>query len=127
MFDLQKKNLVYKAIQLEKVFPIKAIKILNTIFILLALVFFLGFFKTGFLGLDSQQSFALFVIFVCFFVITVIYLSFVDSLRQNFLVKSSLAERISLEKIKDINLANYLDFRVARAIVKALNFCQEKK
>jgi len=126
MFDLQRKNLVYKAIQLEKVFPIKAIKILNTIFILLVFVFFLGFLKTGFLGLDSQQSFALFVIFVCFFVITVIYLSFVDSLRQNFLVKSSLAERISLEKVKDINLANYLDFRVARAIIKALNFCRRK-
>src|SRR4030042_1231982 len=86
MFDLQRKNLVYKAIQLEKVFPIKAIKILNTIFILLALVFFLGFLKTGFLGLYSQQNFALFIILVCFFVITVIYLSFVDSLRQKFLM-----------------------------------------
>ncbi|MBU4284904.1 ATP-dependent Clp protease ATP-binding subunit [Patescibacteria group bacterium] len=127
MFDLEKGNLMYRAIQLERVFPLKIIKILNIIFILLALIFLAGFLKSGFLELSSQQSFAIFIILICFFVISSIYLAFVDALRQNFLIKSSLADRLSAEKVKDVNLAQYLDFRVARAIVRALKFCQKKK
>jgi len=116
MFDLTKENLIYKAVKLEKAFPPKAIKVLNTAFLLLALIFLLSF----------QHYFAFFIIAVCFSVIGTIYLSFVDALRQNFLVKSTLAERLSAEKIKDVNLADYLDFRVARAIIRAWNFCRKR-
>jgi len=127
MFDLEKNNLVYKSVQLDKAFPIKSIRIVGSVFILIALIFFAGFLKSGIFGINSQQSFALFVILVCCFVICVIYTAFVDALRQNFLLKTSLAERIAAEKIKDINLAEYLDFRVVRAIVRALKFCQKNK
>ncbi|MDP2860107.1 MAG: hypothetical protein Q8N98_00135, partial [bacterium] len=127
MFDLERKNLVYKSEQKEKTLPPKVIKIINILFIILAIVFLLGFFKTGFLGMSSSQSFGAFIIFICFFIICTIYLSFVDALRQNFSVKSSLADRLSLEKMKDINLAEYLDFRMVRAIVRALKYCQKKK
>jgi len=119
--------LIYKAVQLEKVFPPKAIKIFSSIFILLALILFFGFLKPGLGGLTNQQSFALFIIFVCCFVICIIYFAFIDALRQNFLIKISLAERLSTEKIKDVNLAEYLNFRVARAIVRALKYCQKMK
>jgi ATP-dependent Clp protease ATP-binding subunit ClpC len=127
MFDLEKNNLVYKSVQLDRIFPMKSIRILGAVFILIALVFFAGFLKSGIFDIDSQQSFALFIILICFFVICVIYTAFVDALRQNFLLKVSLAERISKEKIKDINLAEYLDFRVVRAIIKAIKFCQKRK
>lgn len=127
MFDLERKNLVYKSVQMEKTFPPKAIKVINILFIILAIVFLLSFFKPGFLGTSSSQSFGAFIIFICCFMICNIYLSFVDALRQNFLVKSSLADRLSLEKMKDINLAEYLDFRMVRAIVRALKYCQKKK
>jgi len=127
MFDLEKNNFVYKSVHLDKLFPIKTIKTLGIIFIVIALIFNLGFLRPGILGTTSQQSFALFVIFVCFFVICVVYTAFVDALRQNFLIKKPLIERISTEKIKDINLAEYLDFRVVRAIVRALKLCQKKK
>jgi ATP-dependent Clp protease ATP-binding subunit ClpC len=115
MFDLTKENLVYKSVKLDRAFPPKIIRILNIIFIILAIIFVLGFF-----------NFSLFVICACFSVIGTIYLFFVDALRQNFLVKLTLAERLSLEKIKDVNLADYLDFRVARAIVRAINFCRRR-
>lgn len=127
MFDLEKNNLVYKSVQLEKIFPLKLMRVFGIVFIVIALIFFLGIFKPGLLGLNSQQNFALFIILVCFFVACIIYVAFIDALRQNFLVKTSLAERLSEEKIKDVNLAEYLDFRVARAIIKAIKFCQKKK
>jgi len=127
MFDLEKNNLVYRSVQLEKVFPVKIIRILGMIVIILALIFFLGIFKPGLLGLNAQQNFALFIIAVCFFVACILYITFIDALRQNFLVKKPLAERLSEEKIKDVNLAEYLDFRVARAIIRAIKLCQRKK
>jgi len=127
MFDLERNNLVYKSVQLERIFPMKNIRILGTIFILSALIFFVGFLRSGIFGIDSQQSFALFVISICFFIICVIYTAFVDALRQNFLLKTSLAERISMEKLKNINLAEYLDFRIVRAIIEALKLCQKKQ
>jgi len=127
MFDLRRKNLIYKAIDLEEIFPPKIIRGLNTIFIVVAIFLFLTLLKPGVLGLSSQRVFALFLICFCFFISGVIYLTFLDSLRENFLIKSSLAERISSEvSIKNLNLAEHLDFRVARAVIKAVKFCQKK-
>lgn len=127
MFDLEKHNLVYKSVWMERVFPPKVIKFLNILFILIALIFVFGFLKMGLLGFSSTQSFGMFIIFVCLFVISAIYLAFVDALRQNFLIKSSLAERLSGDKMKNVNLAEYLDFRIVRAIVRALKYCQRRK
>jgi len=127
MFDLLRKNLIYKAVDLEKVSPPQVIRELNTLFAIGAIFLFLSLAKPGILGLSSQQIFALFLICFCFFIIGVIYLTFLDSLREDFLIKSSLAERISSEvSIKNLNLAHHLDFRVARAVVKAAKFCQNR-
>ena len=125
MFDLEKSSLVYRAVKLDKSFPIRTIRILGTVFVLISLIFLVGFLKSGIFNINPQQSFGLFVILICCFVICVIYTAFVDALRQNFLVKKTLAERISTEKLKDINLAEYLDFRVARAIIRALKSCKK--
>ena len=127
MFDLEKHNLVYKSVWMEKFFPPGVIKILNILFILIAFVFLFSFLKIGLWIFSSVQCFGTFVIFACLFVISTIYLSFVDALRQNFLIKSSLAERLSEDKIKDVNLAEYLDFRIVRAIVRALKYCKKRK
>ena len=127
MFDLERKNLIYRAVKLEKVFPIKAVKALNAVFILLAVGFFLLSLKPESLGFSFEQCFALFIIFICFFVILVVYLSFLDSLREGFLTRTALSERVSMENLKSANLAEHLDFRVLRAISRAINFCQKKR
>ena len=127
MFDLRRKNLIYKAVDLEKTFPPKIIKGLNALFIVVAMFLLLTFLKPGILGLSGQQIFAFFLLCFCFFISGVIYLTFLDSLRENFLLKSSLAERISGEvSIKSLNLAEHLDFRVARAVTRAAKFCQSR-
>jgi ATP-dependent Clp protease ATP-binding subunit ClpC len=127
MFDLRKKNLIYKAVDLERIFPPQFISALNALFAIVALCLCLTLIKPGILGLSGQQVFALFLISFCFFMSGVIYLNFLDSLRENFLVKSSLAERISSEmSIKSLNLAEHLDFKVARTVVRASKFCQSK-
>ena len=128
MFDLRRKNLIYKAIDLERVFPPKLIKALNGLFSVLAIFLFLVLFKPEILGLNIEQAFAFFLLSFCFFMVGVIYLIFLDSLRENFLIKLSLAERISGEvSIKSLNLAEHLDFRVARAAIRANKFCQNKQ
>jgi len=127
MFDLRRKNLIYKAIDLERVFPPKLIKAVNGLFSVLAIFLFPVLFKPEILGLNIEQALAFFLLSFCFFMVGVIYLIFLDSLRENFLIKLSLAERISGEvSIKSLNLAEHLDFRVARAVVKASKFCQNR-
>ena len=127
MFDLRRKNLIYKAIDLEKAFPPKFIRVLNTLFSLFAIILFLLLFQPAILGLTTKHVFALFLFCFCFFIVGVIYLTFLDALRENFLLRSSLAERISDEvSIKSLNLAEHLDFRVARAVVRADKFCKSR-
>ena len=127
MFDLRKKNLIYKAVDLERIFPPQFISALNVLFGIAALFLCLTLLKPGVLGLSGEHAFALFLICFCFFMSGVIYLNFLDSLRENFLIKSSLAERISSEmSIKSLNLAEHLDFKVARIVVRAAKFCQSK-
>lgn len=113
---------------MEKTFPLKIIKGLNSLFIVVAMLLLLTFLKPGILGLSAQQVFALFLLCFCFFISGVIFLTFLDSLRENFLLRSSLAERISGEvSIKSLNLAEHLDFRVARAVTRAAKFCQSRR
>jgi len=126
MFDLRKKNLVLRAIRLEEVFPISVLRWLNAFWGLVAVILASSLLKPGILGFSSQQIFGITIIFVCFLVIGSIYLAFLGALREDFLVKRSLIDRIALRSIKEINLAHYLDFRVARAVKRALKFCQEK-
>jgi ATP-dependent Clp protease ATP-binding subunit ClpC len=126
MFDLRKKNLVLRAIRLEEVFPIPALRGLNAFWGLAAVILASSLLKPGILGFSSQQIFGITIISVCFFVVGSVYLAFLGALREDFLVKKSLVDRIASRSIKEINLAHYLGFRIARAVKRALNFCQGK-
>jgi len=127
MFDLSKKNLVFRAVDLAESFPPSLVKAMAFLWGALAFVFTLFCLRPGFLKMESQKSLAIALIAGCFFVISLIYLAFLRALQEDFLVKKSLIERIAPRTIKDINLVNYLDYRIARAINKALKFCQNKK
>lgn len=115
-----KKNPVYKAVKLERIYPSDLIKRLVWLCLILALFFFFVFVKPGFLNLSSESLLGLFILSILLAIKGSIYLSFLDSLKEDFPKRESLAELISSGKnIKDINLFNYLDFRVAQAIIKA--------
>jgi ATP-dependent Clp protease ATP-binding subunit ClpC len=126
MFDLRKKNLVLRAVMLEEIFPIPVLRWLNAFWGLAAVILASSFLKPGILGLSGEQVFGITIIFVCFLAVGSIYLAFLGALREDFLVKRSLVDRIASRSIKEINLAHYLDFRITRAVRRALKFCQGK-
>lgn len=126
MFDLRKKNLVFRAIRLEEIFPIPVLRAMNVFWGLAAVILAFSLLKPGILGLSSQQAFGIAIISTCFLVIGSVYMAFLGALREDFLVKKSLVDRIASRSVKEINLAHYLDFRVARATKRALIFCQKK-
>lgn len=122
-----RKNLVYEAIKLSRICPPEIIKVISWLFFFLAIFLFLVFLKPGFLNLSSEQVLGLFIISILLAIKGVILLAFLDALRGDFLSKASLVEEVSSGKnIKDINLAEYLGFRVTRAISRASGFCQRK-
>lgn len=55
MFDLRKKNFIYKAVDLERIFPPQFISALNALFAIVALCLCLTLIKPGILGLSDQQ------------------------------------------------------------------------
>jgi ATP-dependent Clp protease ATP-binding subunit ClpC len=126
MFDLRKKNLVFKAVRLEETFPIEVLRWFNAFWFLAALTLAVSTLKPGIFGLSDQQALGAAIIFICFFVVGSIYMTFLGALRENFLVRKSLVDRIASRSIKEVNLAHYLDFRVARAVKRAVSFCHEK-
>ena len=126
MFDLKKKNLIFRAVKLEESFPISALRALNAFWGFAAAILIASTLKPGILGLSNQQIFGVAIIFVCFLIIGSIYMAFLGALREDFLIKKSLVDRIATRSIKEINLAHYLDFRMARAVKRASNFCHEK-
>lgn len=116
MFAFKKKNLVYRGVKLERIFPPGLIKGFSWLFFFLAIFLFLK----GMLGF--------FIISILLAIKGVIYLAFIDGLRENFSFKLSLAEEISSGRdIRKLNLADYLGFRVARAIIRASAFCRRKR
>jgi ATP-dependent Clp protease ATP-binding subunit ClpC len=127
MFDLRKKNLVFRAIRLEEIFPIPALRAMNVFWGFVVVISASSFLKPGILGLSGGQVFGIAIISVCFLVVGSVYMAFLGALRENFLVRKSLVDRIALRSVKEINLADYLDFRMARATKRALNLCQNKK
>lgn len=105
-FNLKKTN-IYSAVKLSRIYPREIIKGLAWLFFILAIFLFL------------KGMFGFCIIALLLTIKGVIYLGFLNAFCSNFLLKSSLAEEISLGKnIKDINLAEYLGFRVAKAITK---------
>lgn len=122
-----KKNIVYTAVKLDRLCPPKLARGLSWLFFLLGIFLFLTFLKPEFLGLPSERILGLFIISILLAIKGAIYLAFLDALRGDFLLKSSLADEVSSGKnIRKLNLANYLGFRVTRAIVRASKFCKRK-
>lgn len=128
IFELEKTN-IYKAVKISRIIPLEIIKGLSWLFFILAVFLFLISAKPGFLGLSSEQIIGLFIIFLLATIKAGPWLAFFGALSSNFLLKSSLADQlaVSSENIEKINLAEYLDFRLASAIVRALKFCQSEK
>jgi len=114
-----RKNLIYWAVKLDRICPPEIVKGGSWLFFILAIFLFLIFLKPGFLNLSSEQILGLFIISILLAIKGLIYSAFLNALRGNFLLKSSLVDEISSGKdIKDINLAEYLGFRVARAVMR---------
>jgi len=126
MFDLKKKNLVFKAVGLEEIFPIPVLRLMNSLWFFAAIFLSLSLLAPQILKLSLQQTVGLLIISVCFIIVGTLYLTFIGALRENFLVKKSLVDRISSRNIRDLNLALYTDFRLARAIHRADDFCRKK-
>jgi ATP-dependent Clp protease ATP-binding subunit ClpC len=127
IFELRKTN-IYKAVKLHKVYPPGIIKGLSWLFFVLAIFLFLIFLKPGFLNLSSEQILGLFIISVLLIIKGAILLAFFNALSSNFLLKSSLADGMAVPGgLEDINLAEYLDFILASAVVRGLKFCRSKK
>jgi len=127
MFDLKKKNLVFRAVRLEEIFPISTLRVVNSLCFFAVIFLSLSLLEPKILKLSMQQTVGLAIIFICFIVIGSIYLTFLGALRENFVVKKSLVDRIASRSVGDLNLADYTDFRVARAIKRASDFCGKNK
>ena len=124
---ISRKNLIYRAVRLNAIFPLGIIKILTWLFFLLSIFLFLVFLKPEFLKISSEKILGFFIISLLITIKGAIYLAFFDALRAGFLIKHSLANEIALGKdIKDLNLSDYLGFRVTRAIIRASDFCLHK-
>ncbi|MFH2013571.1 MAG: AAA family ATPase [Patescibacteria group bacterium] len=127
MFKTRKTNLVYEAVRLERLFHPDVVKSFNWLFFLLAIFFFLVFMKPGFLNLSSEEILGIFILCILAAIKGLIYLLFLSDLKANFSSKKSLVDEIASGKnLKDINLAEYLGFRVTRAIAKTSLFCKRK-
>lgn len=119
MFNL-KKNFIYRAVKLDRLIPLDIVRGFTWLFFVLAIFFFLVFIKPGFLGLSSEQILGLFIIFILLTIKGTVYLAFFNALKTNFSSKLSLVDEVSSGKdVKDLNLGDYLGFRMARAIMRA--------
>jgi len=113
--------------RLSGAFPPEIVKFFGWIFFLLAILLFLIFLDPKIIGLSGQRALGLFIISLDMAVICAIYLSFLDALRGGFLIKHSLTNELTAGKeIKDIDLTDYLGFRLTRAIVRASDFCKNR-
>jgi len=127
MFDLRKTNLVFRAVKLEEIFPIPLLRFLNSIWFFGALIFGLSLFSPNILKLSFQETCGFGLICVCFIIIGTLYLTFLQAIREDFIVKKTLVDRIASGNMHDVNLAAYVDFRIARAIKRAVDFCNKNK
>ncbi len=127
MLDFSKKNLVMKAAEITETFPPSLIRATNFLWAISSVVLLLVYrLKPTMLGLNSSDILGAVMILIAFLIIGIIYLLFLNALREDFLVKKSLVERIASRSVKEINLAHYLDYRMARAVKKAIKFCHQK-
>ena len=129
LFDL-KHTIIYQTVKLAKVFPLRLVRLVN--WLLLVIVFFLlaAFFGGKSLpGLSlPNQVLGMFLIILSFNILGWIWLIFFKTvLKKNIYLKTSLEEIVPFLNVRDINLAEYLDFDIVLALKDALGFCKRKK
>jgi len=127
-FDL-KSTTIYQIVKLAKLFSAKLVTFMNWLFLIAAIGLLVVFFSDQpFLNLESSQVFGLFLIVLCFDIFGWIWLMFFKAvLRENALLKVPLEKVTSFTEIKNLNLAEYLDFKIVDALVNGLNFCKRKQ
>ena len=130
VFDFESTN-IYQAVKIAKIFPPKLVRFLNGVLfvvILSLIMIFLAHKPVPFLS-SSNQALGLLLIIFSFDILGWIWLLFFGSaLKQNIYLKPSIENAVSfLDDTDEINLAEYLDFYIARALLDALKFCRTKK
>jgi len=127
LFD-PKSTTIYQAVKVTKIFPPALVRLVNWLFLVIALsllIIFLG--NKPISGLSSTQILGLFLIVFSFDILGWIWLIFFKtSLKRNMSLKSSLKQAVSFLEIEDVNLAEYLDFEIVQALIDALNYCKRK-
>ena len=129
LFNL-KSTTIYQAVKIAKTLPPKLVKLVNWLLLFIVLSLLIAFFGDKPLpGLSSSsQVLGLFLIILSFDILGWIWLMFFKSvLKKNIYLKPPLEETITFLDTKDVDLAKYLDFDVAYALVNALGFCRRKK
>ncbi|MBD3282095.1 MAG: AAA domain-containing protein [Candidatus Portnoybacteria bacterium] len=123
-FEFKKTN-IYRAVKISKIYPPIIAKTATWLFAILSILSFLSFLKPGILNLTSQEILALFFLFLALTIKGIIWLGFLDDLSSNFLLRRSLAQQLSTQgKLKETNLAEYLDFRLAQALDRTIRFSE---
>lgn len=126
IFDLRETN-IYKAVKFHSAYSPKLVKAVSWLFFILAIAFFLLFLKPDLVSLSEQQILGFCIISILVAVKGTLILVFSEVFSSNFLLKSTLSDELSIpEKVDEINLAEYLDFNLASATVKAYKYCQSK-
>jgi len=127
-FDL-KSTTIYQAVKIAEIFPLGLVKLTNGLLLIIAFSLLVIFFSNkSLLGLSSNQVLGLFLIVISFDILGWLWLIFFKTtLKENPSLKPPLEQAISFSKIEEANLAKYLDFEIAQALVGALNFCKKKK
>ena len=105
--NFKKKNLVYEAVKLDKIFPPDITRGMSFLFLFLALFFFLILFKPGFLGLSSDHAFGLFILCILGSIKGAICLAFLNDLKRDFL---TLINKIDIKNENIENFKKYYPF-----------------
>jgi len=129
IFDL-KHTVIYQAVKIDKSFPIKLINFFKWLFLIIALVLFIVLTTNNPLPIFSSSTniFGLFLIVISFGILIWIWQLFFNTyLKENIYLKLSIKEAFSLLDVEDINLAQYLDFKLVKATNRALRFCKNKQ
>ncbi len=127
-FDL-KSTTIYQAVKLAKIFSPGLVTFMNWLFLIITFSLLIIFFSNQpLLELSSSQVLGLFLIVLAFNIFGWIWLIFFKTvLKENTLLEIPLEKVTSFTEIQDLNLAEYLDFKIVDALIDALNFCKRKK
>ncbi len=119
---------IFKAVEIEQKYPLSFCKFLKVLFLILFLFgLFFYFFPLvwPFFPILAQSFLGLFLIFLTFWIVTSIWLSFFEQVLKKTKLEVSLSEiLVSPEKF---NLANYLSFDSAKLIFKTKKLVKSKK